>query len=201
MGDVGSPLGGRLRVAGRLGAAVCVAVAGLVSVSVVASAQSAPPKKVVTVRWVSRSRPVQLTIPAIHVSTPLIELGLTKGRVVQVPSTTSVAGWYKYGPAPGQESSAVILGHVDSYRGPGVFFRLGTLKYGQRVIVRSANGRVLQFAVIAVREYSKSSFPDKLVYGPRHYAALQLVTCGGTFDRATGHYLSNIVVFTALVKR
>jgi hypothetical protein len=47
--------------------------------------------------------------------------------------------------------------------------------------------------------YSKDQFPDSLVYGSHGYSALQLVTCGGTFDPQTGHYLSNIVVYTALV--
>jgi len=40
---------------------------------------------------------------------------------------------------------------------------------------------------------------DQKVYGPHGYRALQLVTCGGTFDNATGHYLSNVVAYTALV--
>jgi len=47
---------------------------------------------------------------------------------------------------------------------------------------------------------SKDELPGQLVYGARDYPALQLVTCGGIFDPKTGHYLSNIVVFTALIK-
>ncbi len=176
--------------------------ARLVSITtpVPAAAAESPRTKVVTVKWVSRSIPVHITIPSIGVSAKLVQLGLTAGRQVQVPSSWYIPGWYKFGPAPGQEGSAVILGHVDSKSGPAVFYKLDQLKYGQQVIVKSANGRVLHFAVIGMREYQKSKFPDQVVYGPRHYAALQLVTCGGIFDRATGHYLSNIVVFTALVK-
>ena len=89
-------------------------------------------------------------------------------------------GWYKYGPTPGQEGSAVILGHVDSYQGPAVFYRLADLRLGNLVYVKEADGKTLHFAVIGLREYSKKTFPDKLVYGPRKYAALQLVTCGGS---------------------
>jgi len=50
--------------------------------------------------------PVSLTIPLIGVKTQLITLGLTVGGVLQVPSTTSVAGWYTGSPRPG----AVELG-------------------------------------------------------------------------------------------
>jgi sortase (surface protein transpeptidase) len=150
--------------------------------------------------YAKRSRPIHLTIPKLGISVQLSELGLNKDHTVQVPTNFAVPGWYKYGPSPGQESSAVILGHVDSYRGPAIFYRLAQLRLGNRVIVKAADGKTFTFRVIGLREYSKSNFPDRVVYGPRHYAALQLVTCGGVFDRQTGHYLSNIVVFTALVK-
>ncbi len=151
--------------------------------------------------FAKRSRPIHLTIPKLGISVPLTELGLNKDHSVQVPTNFAIPGWYKYGPSPGQESSAVILGHVDSYLGPAVFYHLADLRLGNHVIVKAADGKVFTFRVIGLREYSKSTFPDRLVYGPRKYAALQLVTCGGVFDRQTGHYLSNIVVFTALIKK
>ena len=34
------------------------------------------------------------------------------------------------------------------------------------------------------------------VYGPTPDAELHVITCGGTFDRASGTYLSNVVVFS-----
>jgi hypothetical protein len=94
----------------------------------------------------------------------------------------------------------VILGHVDNFHGPAIFFHLDKLTLGNRVYVTLKDGRHLVFAVIGVRMYQKTNFPDKLVYGARTYPALQLVTCGGIFDSATGHYLSNVVIFTALIK-
>jgi hypothetical protein len=38
------------------------------------------------------------------------------------------------------------------------------------------------------------------VYGPTPDAELHLITCGGTFDYATGSYLSNVVVFSVEVR-
>jgi len=149
---------------------------------------------------VKRSTPIHLSIPAIGVSAHLTVLGLNSNGSPQVPSSWYVPGWYKYGPSPGQLGSAVILGHVDSVAGPAVFYRLGSLKVGNRVIVKLADGKTVHFAVIGLREYLKSKFPDKYVYGRRPYSALQLVTCGGAFDSQTGHYLSSIVVFTKQVK-
>jgi sortase (surface protein transpeptidase) len=116
-----------------------------------------------------------------------------------VPTNTHTVGWYRDGPTPGQVGSAVILGHVDSYLGPGTFFSLKELKAGDPITVDLANGAVTHFVVTKVVQYAKTSFPDRLVYGSHGIRGLQLVTCGGTFDHATGHYESNVVVFSHLV--
>lgn len=144
----------------------------------------------------SRSVPVHLSIPAIGVSTGLQQLGLLANGSPQVPSGWHIAGWYKLGPSPGQVGSSVIIGHVDSVAGPAVFYRLNQLKKGNRVLVKLADGKTVTFQVTALGEYLKAKFPLNLVYGPRSYPALQLVTCGGTFDSQTHHYLSSIVAFT-----
>ena len=108
-------------------------------------------------------------------------------------------GWYQLGPSPGQIGSAVILGHVDSSDGPAVFFKLRSLVAGDIVNVTLADGIAARFKVTSVATYLKSDFPDEAVYTSHGYSALQLVTCGGVFDTQTGHYLSNVVVFTSLV--
>jgi LPXTG-site transpeptidase (sortase) family protein len=151
------------------------------------------------VRPTARSVPVELSIPAIGVSVPLSELGLNPDHTVQVPTNFQEPGWYEYGPSPGQLGSSVILGHVDSYKGPAVFFQLRSLRPGDRVYVSLADGVITQFAVRQVTMYLKANFPTLQVYGSHGYSALQLVTCGGVFDSQTGHYLSNVVVYTSLV--
>jgi sortase (surface protein transpeptidase) len=142
--------------------------------------------------------PVSLAIPAIGVSTKLIHLGLTKTGALQVPSTTAVAGWYTFSPPPGAIGSAVIAGHVDSYQGPGVFYRLRLLHPHDRIYVRQADGKLAIFQVSLVRLYPKSGFPTDAVYGPTPTPTLRLVTCGGTFDPQLGSYLSNVIVYATL---
>jgi hypothetical protein len=147
----------------------------------------------------ARSIPVTLQIPAIALTVSLSTLGLNLDGTVQVPSDIQQPGWFRLGPSPGQVGSAVILGHVDSFQGPAVFFRLRTLTAGDQVDVGLADGVTTRFEVTSVAMYSKTQFPDQQVYASHGYSALQLVTCGGAFDSATGHYLSNIVVYTTLV--
>jgi hypothetical protein len=145
------------------------------------------------------SMPVSLRIPAMGVSSTLSQLGLNADKSPQVPTKYQEPGWYKLGPAPGMMGSAVILGHVDDRKGPAVFYKLATLKSGDKVDVSLANGAVAHFAVKAVETFLKAQFPSQKVYGPHGVRGLQLVTCGGDFDKTTGHYLSNIVAFTTLV--
>jgi sortase (surface protein transpeptidase) len=144
-------------------------------------------------------RPVFLTIPAIGVRTRLIRLGLTAQGTLQVPTSTSVAGWYTGSPRPGEIGSSVIAGHIDSYLGPGIFSQLSTMRPGERIFVRRANGSLAVFKVYAVRRYPKDHFPTGKVYGPAPDAELHLITCGGTFDYTTRSYLSNTVVYSAEV--
>jgi hypothetical protein len=145
------------------------------------------------------ARPDSLTIPLIGVKTRLVTLGLTARGAMQVPSSTTVAGWYTGSPRPGAIGSAVIVGHIDSLAGPGVFFRLSELRVGDRVYVRRTDGTTVEFRVTAVRSYLKDHFPTQSVFGPTPYPQLRLITCGGDFDFATGHYLSNTVVYTTEV--
>jgi sortase (surface protein transpeptidase) len=110
------------------------------------------------------------------------------------------AAWYRYSPTPGEIGPSVIIGHVDSAkRGPSVFFTLGALKPGQRIEVARADGTTAAFGIDSVESFPKNSFPTRAIYGDTDYAALRLITCGGSFDKATGNYRDNIVVFARLV--
>ena len=162
-----------------------------------AGAVAAPPRPIGPARV---ARPVSLSIPVIGVHTHLIRLGLTAQGTLQVPASTAVAGWYTGGPRPGQTGSAVIAGHIDSYLGPGVFFRLRLLRPGDRVYVRQAGGTLAVFRVYAEHSYPKDHFPTQKVYGPAPDPELRLITCGGTFNPATGSYLNNVVVYAAQIR-
>lgn len=146
------------------------------------------------------ARPASLIIPSIGVKTSLIRLGVTSSGALQVPVSTTVAGWYTFSPRPGAIGSSIIAGHIDSYLGPGIFFRLRQMHKGAKIFVRRTNRTVAVFRVTAKHIYLKADFPTADVYGPTPTAQLRLITCGGTFDPATGHYLSNVIVFATLVK-
>lgn len=148
-----------------------------------------------------RSRPVRLRIPTIGLDASVDVVGLTAAGALQVPAAGpgyDLPAWYRGSPTPGELGPAVVVGHVDSWTGPSVFFRLGALHPGDQVQVTRADGSRATFLVTGVRRYAKSRFPTRLVYGPVSYAALRLITCGGPFDRTSGHYRDNTIVFAVL---
>ena len=204
------PVSLRARLAGMIGALLIVG--GLATVGVVVASQVHAPQPSAAAAGsdgpaadgpsLERSEPVSLAIPAIGVDSAVLHLGLNADGTIQVPSLVTSAGmaaWYKYSATPGQVGASVIEGHVDSTQGPAVFFRLGALSPGDTIDVRLADGITAIFRVTGVREYAKSQFPAKAIYGATGYAALRLITCGGVFDYTTGHYLSSTVVFASLV--
>ena len=151
-----------------------------------------------------RSTPVGIEIPAIRVLARTIPLGLSPDGTVAVPPLTTplVTSWYDDGPAPGERGAAAIFGHVDAARtGPAVFYRLGTMRPGDLIFVQLRDGQTAVFQAYSVALYPKTSFPTAQVYRYTRWPTLRLVTCGGTFDRRTGHYLANVVVFASYVGR
>ena len=150
-----------------------------------------------------RSKPVVLKIPSIGVDSEIQDLGRTAEGALETPAVGpryNDAAWYRHSPTPGSLGPAILLGHVDSaLEGPSVFFRLGELEADDRISITRADGSVAIFVVDEVHTYAKDNFPTGLVYGDIDHAGLRILTCGGAFDDATGHYLDNVVVFASLV--
>lgn len=141
--------------------------------------------------------PVQIEIPAIGVRAPVIKLGLNRDGSLEVPRRFGDAGWWSGGSRPGAPGPAVIVGHVDSHTGPAIFYRLGKLRSGDRIRVLARNGAATNWEVQRLEHHPKAHFPTAAVYGPTHGPALRLVTCSGGFNRSSGHYLDNTIVFAA----
>jgi LPXTG-site transpeptidase (sortase) family protein len=139
-------------------------------------------------------RATELEIPALDIHQYLLELGVDPTGVLQPPVRPDVAGWFSGAAAPGEPGPTVIAGHVDSTSGPGVFYDLKDLVRGDRVVLRRSDGQTATYRVTSVLTVDKDQFPTRQVYGPTPGPELRLITCGGTFDRATGHYLRNVVV-------
>jgi LPXTG-site transpeptidase (sortase) family protein len=136
-----------------------------------------------------------MAIPAIDVDALVVPVGLLPSSTsLEIPADVQTLGWYRFGPAPGDDGSSVIVGHVDSSRqGAGAFFRLRELAPGSTILVAFAH-QSRRFTVVARREFAKSRLPADL-FLPSGRPILTLITCGGAFDRQSHHYADNIVVY------
>lgn len=149
-----------------------------------------------TVAALTHVQPVQVDIPAIGVSSHLVDLGLNGDRTLEVPVDYAKAGWYARGTYPGdpQGPPAIIVGHVDDFTGPAVFARLGELTAGAEIVVIRADNTAAVFRVLDAQRFPKDEFPAEQLYAPVAESELVLITCTGPFDEAARSYLDNLVV-------
>lgn len=158
----------------------------------------APPRRASQVaRFLPTHRhPWFVRIPVIGVNAKLITLGYPKSDHLPVPSLSEAfhVGWYRFSSIPGQRGNTVLVGHVDTYRGPAVFYNLYQLRAGDHIYFRLGAHGYARYTVRSIHEVSKRSFPANQIFGDTHAKMLWLITCGGPFDYLTHHYLDNIIV-------
>lgn len=147
----------------------------------------------------AESNPVRLRIPKMSVDTNFVFLGLLDNGEIAVPKGYTEVGWYANGPTPGEVGPAVVLGHVDSYEGPGVFISLGQLTEGDYVYVDRADGTTATFRVTVLERYNRNAFPTQQVYGDIDFSGIRLITCSGTYNQETQEYDRVLVVYGTLV--
>ncbi|GAB3162107.1 class F sortase [Microbispora hainanensis] len=146
------------------------------------------------------STPKRLIIPKIGVNAPIKSVGLDRSGAIQTPpiSNANLVGWYRGGPTAGEAGPAVMLGHKDTTTRGAVFSRLHELEYGDKIEVVRLDGTVAVFTVGGIEQADKQTFPTNRVYGHADNAELRLITCGGTYNHTTGHYVDNVIVYALM---
>lgn len=143
-----------------------------------------------------RVEPVVVRIDTAGIAATVVPVGVDpSGTAMAVPPDGSVVAWYRDGPSPGEEGSAVLAGHVDYDGRRGALFDLDDVEIGSEVAVEFEDGSSRRFAVVALRRYHKAELPAAEMFRQRGEPALALVTCGGSYDRRTRTYSDNVVVF------
>lgn len=146
-----------------------------------------------------RSAPQSLRIPRIQLEAEFEgSLGVNEDGAVEVPTSYEEVGWYKYGPTPGEIGPAVVLGHVDSYEGPAVFYSLGQVEKGDMIYVERSDGITVEFQVTKLERRPQGGFPTASVYGDIDHAGLRLITCTGIYDRSVFRYTHNLIVYAEM---
>ena len=139
--------------------------------------------------------PSRLRIDSIGVEMPVTAVGVEPDGQMQLPRDPAIAGWYRFGPdAAATAGSIVLAAHVDAPDYPiGPLARLRELGPGAPVTVDAADGSTRTFVVESLNLYDKTSLPTSQLFAREGAPALVIITCGGPFDSATGHYRDNVV--------
>ena len=143
---------------------------------------------------VTPTSPQRLVIPALGVDAAIVAVGLEPDGSMEIPGAAE-AGWYHYGPRPGDPTgSAVLAGHVDHNRTAGVFIELRRLGIGDEIEVTDRDDVMRRFRVVERFQVDKDELPGAELFRTTGDPVLTLITCGGRFNRKSRHYADNIVI-------
>lgn len=145
-------------------------------------------------------RPSRIVIPTVRVDAEVIDIGVTKTNNLDVPPNYYQAGWYKYGPLPGNPGNAVIDGHVDDGgRVDGPFKRLREAKVGDEIYIAMTDGSIVTYTITDASVSSYKKFPKESVFRGGQGSVLKIITCHGKFLRSENTYDQRLIV-TAVKK-
>jgi sortase (surface protein transpeptidase) len=144
----------------------------------------------------NRDGPTSIAIPAIGLHATIVAVGLQADGAMEVPDPGQV-GWYRLGPRPGAPGPAVLIGHVDNHTGPDVFYRLRQLRPGDQILISHSDGTTSRFLVGRLEQHPKTALPTSRIWTTATRPLLRLITCGGSFNHATGHYRDNLIVYAS----
>lgn len=137
-------------------------------------------------------QPVSMVIKDIDVvDATIIPVGVNPDQTFEVPPADQV-GWYRFGPTPGDEGSAVLAAHIAFDGVDGVFRHLADVEVGAVVVVGYDDGTSQRYRIDSVTDYFKEELPPEL-FSRDGDSQLALITCGGAFNPQLRSYESNTV--------
>jgi hypothetical protein len=173
------------------------AVAVLASTPVEAPAETPAVTEPAETEPAEEIAPAGLRIAALDLKATVVPAGVDPDTgEFAVPPSVDRVGWYQFGPGLTATAGSIVMsGHVDAAdQGKGAFFRLGDLKPGDPIVLTGPDGETREFEVVARERYRKTKIPLDRYFARDGKPRLTLITCGGPFDKATGHYRDNVVV-------
>jgi len=146
------------------------------------------------------SVPTQLRIDGINVAATVQPVGLTPNGDMAIDENPEQVAWYKLGPKPGEEGSAVIAGHYGWKNGvPSIFNDLHTLVKGDKITTIGEDERAVTFVVTRSEVYAPNQDATDVFKSDDGKAHLNLITCQGAWNSRQSTYTQRLIVFADLV--
>ncbi|WP_143571056.1 class F sortase, partial [Tessaracoccus sp. ZS01] len=143
----------------------------------------------------TRPSPTRMMIPSLKIDMPVSPQGVDDIGLMALPPDPAEAGWYRFGPAPGDTQGAtVIAAHVDSKElGIGPLADLRRLAPGEVIVVLDATGVEHAYRVESVDSVPRAELDLAQLFARTGTHHLNLVTCGGPYLRDRGGYQNNVI--------
>lgn len=139
--------------------------------------------------------PRSLTVEGTTINMAIVEVGVSPDGAMEIPDPFDVAGWYRFGPAPGAATgTAVVAAHVDTTSDTAPFSQLKSLAPGTLVTVQREAAAPVTFRVTGVELMSKDAFDGASIFRRDGPPQLKLVTCGGRWLDERQDYGDNVIV-------
>lgn len=144
----------------------------------------------------SSGLPVRLIIPRIHVDATIEGVDKEAVGLFAPPKLPLQTGWWKQGPLPGDEGTAVITGYVHwKYGATAMFGDLHFLKSGDRFLVGNDRGVVIPFIIREIKTYDLDADVAEVFGSPDGKSHLNLVTYDGVWDKPSKSYSKRLAIF------
>ena len=143
--------------------------------------------------------PQQIIIPKLYVYARIRSLTTNARNELQAPGNIYDAGWYNSSAKPGDGAGSgamLIDGHVHGPTLPGVFANLKKLAAGDEIQVVRGDGKKFSYTVVRTQDVPADNLDigSSLTSAQPGKAALNLITCGGPYDKKTGEYTQRTIV-------
>ncbi len=139
--------------------------------------------------------PKKIRITKINVDAFVQKAGVDQRKQVAVPNNVHLAGWFAESAKPGQDGLSIIAGHVSGKTSDGVFKNLNKLSKGDEFEIELGNGEVKHHKLVDTQQVKESAAADVLFsQQPSVKSQVNLITCGGQFDRGSNQFSDRIIV-------
>ncbi len=160
----------------------------------------APLAKDTYVSTAAPSEPKYIRLPSIQAEGFIQKMGIDQNQQIAAPGNVNLAGWYVNSALPGQAGLSIIDGHVDGLTSPGIFKRLGQLKKDDKFVIELGNGSELNYVVASASVVANDQAAGVLFsQDPKVSSQLNLITCGGAFNRASKSYEQRVIITATLL--
>lgn len=144
---------------------------------------------------VPADKPLSIELPTIRAKGFIQQVGVDGKNQIVAPGNVHMAGWYTGSVLPGDNGLSIIDGHVNGVYAKGVFANLAKLKTGDSFTVTFGNKHTKSFKVTDKKIVTTEAANTVLYERSNSIASqLNLVTCGGRYDKATRTYDQRVIV-------